>query len=99
MTINLSNMSAVELMELSRKAKKLADDLFKEQPSYELAVTNGIIDKSYNTPRWGLVADYRGEAVIEMADGRRWRAVGHPPQGNAHIVSRDGYISFTLMET
>ena len=92
--INLSGMSADALTKLAERASALAADLRKQQPSYELALEAGVEDRSYNTVREGLVNSYRGEAVVTMADGQRWRCVGHGPRGDASHISRDGYIEF-----
>ena len=92
--INLSGLSAVALQALAERAQTLAADLRKGEPSYELALENGVEDRSYNTVRYGLVGSYRGEAVVTMADGQRWRCVGRGPRGDASHISRDGYIEF-----
>ena len=76
--INLSGMSANALTKLAERASALAKDLRKEQPSYELALEAGVKDKSYLTVREGLVNSYSGEAVVTMADGRRWVAGESP---------------------
>lgn len=47
--INLSGMSADALAKLAERAQTLAADLRKEQPSYELALENGVEDRSYPT--------------------------------------------------
>lgn len=92
--INLSGLSADALTKLAERAQTLAADLRKEQPSYELAIEAGVKDKGYNTVRCGWVSSYSGEAVIEMANGKKWKAVGHGPRGDASWVSKDGYIEF-----
>ena len=96
--INLSGLSAVALQALAERAQALAADLRKQQPSYELALEAGVEDRSYNTVREGLVNSYRGEAVVTMADGQRWRCVGHGPRGDASHISRDGYIEFIPLD-
>ena len=86
--------SADALEEYSEKAAALAADLRKAEPSYDLALAAGVSNRSYHTVRWGMVSSYDGEAIIEMADGRRWKAVGHGPQGSAEHVSKQGWIEF-----
>ncbi len=91
---NLKGMSAVSLEALSKKAAALAVDLRESQPSYELALENGVEDCSYDTVRCGTVGKYRGTAEITMTDGSHWKAIGHSPKGTAEYVSKDGYIEF-----
>lgn len=90
----LRGLSANALDCLARRAALLAADLRQQQPSYELALLGGVCNASYATVKHGLVHWYRGEAVIEMADGTKWLAVGHGPEGTAEYVSKDGYIEF-----
>ena len=92
--MNFAGMSADALEKLARDASELATALRAAQPNYAVALANGIRDRSYSTVRWGRVADYSGEAIITMADGRRWRAVGHGPEGGAEMISRHGWIEF-----
>lgn len=92
--VNLSGMSAVQLDTLAAKAKSLAADLRKSQPTYDLALAAGVRDNSYGTVRWGRVASYSGEAVVTLEDGSRWRCVGRRPKGDAETVERQGYIEF-----
>lgn len=47
--INLSGMSADALTKLAERASALAKDLRKAEPSYELALENGVEDRSYPT--------------------------------------------------
>lgn len=96
--INLSGLSAVALQALAERASALAKDLRKGEPSYELALENGVEDRSYNTVRYGLVGSYRGEAVVTMANGRKWRCVGRGPRGDASHISAEGFIEFIPME-
>lgn len=96
--INLSGMSADALQALAERAQTLAADLRKEQPSYELALENGVEDRSYPTVANGYVSSFRGEAVVTMADGQRWRCVGRGPKGDASHISRDGYIEFIPLD-
>lgn len=90
--ISLAGMSADALEALSRRAAALAADLRKEEPSYALALEAGVRDVGYDTVRHGWVPSFSGEAVVTMADGRRWRCVGHGPRGTAEAVYRNGYI-------
>ncbi len=91
---DLTKMSASALKDLARRASVLAEDMKKSQPSYRMAIEAGVRDKSYNTPANGYVNSYAGEAVVEMADGSRWRCVGHRPKGSAFCVTRRGFIEF-----
>lgn len=92
--MNLSGLSKQELRKLSKKAASLADDLEKKEPSYELALENGIMDCGYNTTANGYVSSYGGEAEIIMDDGSKWKAIGHGPDGDAWSIYRQGYIEF-----
>ena len=96
--INLSGLSADALTKLAERASALAKDLRKAEPSYELALENGVEDRSYPTVANGYVSSFRGEAVVTMADGQRWRCVGHGPRGDASHISRDGYIEFIPLD-
>lgn len=96
--MELNGMSADALDMLAKRASKLAADLRAAQPSYALALEAGVTDCSYHTVRYGGVAAYRGEAIVTMADGRRWRAIGHGPQGGADYVSRGGRIEFVPLD-
>lgn len=93
----LKGISSTELRMLAKQAETLAEDLEKDQPTKELALISGIEDKSYNTTANGRVASYVGEAIIVMGNGRKWKAVGHRPTGNA-FYARDGYIEFIPMD-
>lgn len=97
--MNLKNMSSQELRELAKKANQLADDLKKEEPSYTLALENGIKDISYNTTANGYVSSYKGTATITMENGSTWKAIGHRPKGDAWSIYRQGYIEFTKIES
>lgn len=90
----LKNKSSEELNAISIKAKKLAKELKKEQPSYNLALQNGVKDHSYNTTANGMIESYSGSAIIVMSNGQKWEAIGHGPKGNAYYVDREGYIEF-----
>lgn len=50
--IDLRGLSADKLESYSKEAAKLALALRQQQPSYELALLNGVRDKSYHTVRW-----------------------------------------------
>jgi len=92
--MNLSRLSKQELRKLSKKSASLANDLENKEPSYILALNNGIQDKGYNTTANGFVSSYSGEAEIIMDDGRKWKAIGHAPTGDAWSIHRQGYIEF-----
>lgn len=96
--ISFKGMSADQLQAIAKKATELAADLKKKQPTYELAIAAGVRDKSYNTVRYGWISSYGGEAEVTMADGSRWRCVGHSPRGSAEWVSREGFIEFIPIE-
>lgn len=98
MTNILKGLSSVELQQLAKEATKLASDLQKEEPTYKLALLAGVEDHSYNTVRYGDVASYSGEAVVEMANGKKFKAVGHAPQGGADYITRRGYIEFIPLD-
>ena len=94
MDINFSEMSADALDALAQRASTLATDLRTKQPTYELALANGVQDMSYRTVRFGRIASYWGTANITMDDGSRWVAIGHRPTGGPGWVSREGWIEF-----
>lgn len=98
MNNELKNMSSDALLTLAAKATALAKDLKAVQPSYALALACGILDRSYDTVRWGVIPSFSGECDITMADGSRWRAIGHGPEGCADYVSRDGYVEFIPLD-
>lgn len=95
----LTKMSSAQLTHLSEMCQKLAQDLKKKEPSYELALLNGIQDKTYNTVRNGIIPSYGGETIIKMNDGTKWKAIGHRSSGTAHYVSRVGWIEFVLLSS
>lgn len=94
MEINLSGMSADALTKLAERASALAADLRKQQPSYELALEAGVKDTGYPTVANGYVNRYEGEALVEMANGKKWKCVGHRPKGSPSHISKQGYIEF-----
>lgn len=96
--INLSGMSAHSLMKLAKRAMLLADDLRKEQPTYDLAIEAGVKDKSYRTVRYGIVLSFGGEAIVEMENGKKWKCIGRGPKGDASHLSHDGFIEFIPMD-
>ena len=99
LTPEMMMLSATALRDLASALVQRAKDLEAEQPSVALALAAGVRDVSYGTVRWGTVADYRGEGIVTMADGRRWRCVGHGPAGSAEVISRRGYIEFIPLDT
>jgi hypothetical protein len=96
--VDLSKLSAKDLDELSIKAKRLAAHLRAEEPSYDLAIEAGIRNTGYSTVRWGWVSSYSGRVEITMDNGKRWRALGYGPRGNAETVSAQGGIKFEPIE-
>jgi len=94
LTTDIMSMSATALRDLASALVLRAKEMEGAQPTVELALAAGVRDVSYGTVRWGRVADYRGEAIVTMADGRRWRCVGHGPAGSAEVISRHGYVEF-----
>ena len=96
--VSLAGMSADALIRLSEQAAALAVDLRKVEPSEKLGVLAGVRDCGYQTVRNGWVNDFRGEGIVTMADGRRWKAVGVGPRGTASTISRDGGIEFIPLD-
>ena len=94
----LKGLSSDALRALAKEANKLAGELEGEQPTYQLALLNGVEDRSYNTVSWGWVSSYAGSATIVMDDGTKWVATGHRPQGSASWISKDGFIEFVKVE-
>jgi len=95
----MMQMSPTTLRDLAAQFVARAKQLEAEQPTYALALAAGVRDCSYGTVRWGTVADYRGEGVVTMADGRRWRCVGHGPTGSAEIIRKHGFIEMIPLDT
>jgi hypothetical protein len=93
----LKGKSSRELKRIAKAAIKLAEQLNKEKPSYDLAIANGCYDKSYGTTANGEIASYGGEAIVTMENGRRWRCVGHSSTGDAYY-GYDGYIEFIPLD-
>ena len=85
------------LRDIAVMAEKLAADLEKIEPTYELAMAAGIEDCGYDTVRHGWVSKYRGEAIVTMADGRKWKAVGYGPTGGPDWIGKQGGITFSLL--
>ena len=96
--ISLKGMSSEQLRALAKRATTLAHDLDQEKPSYTVALENGIEDETYPTPRDGMVSSYRGTVEITMPNGKKWKAVGHGPRGDAYSVYSHGYIEFIPIE-
>lgn len=96
---NFKGLSADQLQAIAKKATELAADLRKKEPTYELALAAGVRDTGYDTVRFGWVESYAGEAEVKMADGSRWRCVGHRPRGSAEWVSRGGFIEFIPIDS
>lgn len=90
----LSGLSAQDLTRLATMATELAVDLKAAQPTIALALAAGVRDCGYNTQSNGYIPMYRGQGEIKMADGSRWLAIGHDPEGNASWVSKDGWVEF-----
>jgi len=90
----LAGLSKEALRELAEKALKLAEDLEREEPSEALALANGVKDGSYNIWDGTRYAYYSGEAVIEMDNGKKWKAIGHGTVGDPYYVYKEGWIEF-----
>lgn len=93
----LKGRSSTELEEISKMAAQLSEDLKKVEPSYSLAILAGVEDASYNTTANGRISSYHGEAIVEMANGRKWRCIGHKSSGDAYYAY-DGFIEFIPIE-
>lgn len=91
--MNLSHLSADELIALSKKAKKLAEDLRKEEPSNALCMENGMENRGYQTVRNGWVNRYEGTVIVEMDNGTKWECTGVKAKGDGWDIYRDSYIS------
>lgn len=98
LTAEMMALSASALRDLAAALTTRAKDLEAQQPTLALALAAGVRDNSYETHRWGRVADYSGEGIVTMADGRRWRCIGHGPTGNAELISRRGYVEFIPLD-
>lgn len=93
----LKNKSPRQLEDIAASAIKLANDLEKEKPTYKLALANGCVDNGYNTTANGWVESYGGEAIVEMANGKKWKCVGRGWTGDAWYAY-DGYIEFIPLD-
>lgn len=90
--MEFTNKSAHELRAIANKALALAEELEKEQPTYALAIVYGIESLSRTYPS-GTVFSYSGTVEIEMANGTKWKAIGHKATGSGDLYD-DGYIEF-----
>ena len=88
-------MSVEGLRALAKLANRTADDLSKEIPSYELALAAGIEDRSYQSVRNGWIPSYGGQAEVTLANGKKFRCVGHRNHGgDAYTAHPNGFIEF-----
>lgn len=92
------NVSANHLSELGKALLKLSEKMLEEQPSKQEALAAGIEDRGYNTVRHGYVSSYRGIAIIQKEDGRKFRCIGHEPEGDAEVIMRNGFIEFVEID-
>lgn len=93
---DLRSLSSAELFRLSKKVEDLAKKIKKDQPTIEMALSAGIVDRSYKTVRHGWVSSYEGEAVIET-ENAKWHCKGTKPRGNASSIWEQGDIEFSLI--
>ena len=98
MNDEMKALSPTALRALAKILVERASALEAEQPSAALAIAAGVRDTSYGTVRYGTITSYSGEGIVKMADGRRWKCVGHGPSGNAEVVTRRGYIEYIPLE-
>ncbi len=94
----LNGLSSDSLRALASFANNLAGEKEGGQPTYQLALLNGIKECGYSTASWGWVRAYSGTATIVMSDGSKWVATGHGPQGSASRLSRNGFIEFVKVD-
>ncbi len=57
-----------------------------------LLLAQGVRDVSYSTVRYGGVANFRGQGVLEMPDGTFVRQTGYSTMGNAQVLERRGFL-------
>jgi len=69
-----------------------------QKPLFYQAVEAGVVDISYGTHRYGWIASYRGEAVVEMPNGGRWQCIGHRSTGTATSLKNHGFIEFVELD-
>jgi hypothetical protein len=93
----ISDSNSQALRDIASIALRLAEDLEKIEPSYTLAVAAGVRNKSYDTVCFGRIASFEGEAILTMADGRKWRCVGYGPVGGCDWIRSHGGITFSLL--
>jgi hypothetical protein len=61
-------------------------------PLRKQALENGVVDKSYDTVRYGRVNSYQGEAIVTDANGKQYKAIGHKVRGSAGDIYSYGSI-------
>ena len=83
------------LMELSKHAGALSKDLLEEYPTDLLALEGGITDEGYLTHKYGWVKSYKGEVIIVLDNGTKWRCKGVPSTGTGETLFKEGYIEFS----
>lgn len=93
-------MQELKIAEIEALAKKadLLEDLLEEKPTIALAILCGVRDISYVTVRYGKVYSYAGEAIVTMANGKRWLCVGKQSRGSSDWVHQFGYIQMIPLE-
>ncbi|MDP6586874.1 MAG: hypothetical protein QF535_19615, partial [Anaerolineales bacterium] len=89
----LMSLSSAELFRMAGKIERLAKQIQSDQPTIEMAVSAGVIDRSYHTVRHGTVSSYEGEAVIET-ENHTWYCKGTKPRGNASSIWQRGEVLF-----
>ena len=89
----LMNLSSAELLRLAGKIERLAKQIKSDQPTIEMAVSAGVIDRSSPTVRHGTVSSYEGEAIVETSN-HTWYCKGTKPKGNASSIWRQGEVLF-----
>jgi hypothetical protein len=83
------------ITEQIQRLSEVAEDLKKNRPTEALAVFFGVMDCSYQTKNNNLVKNYKGESIVQMDNGKKYRARAHPVAGDGDYINRKSWIEFT----
>lgn len=101
--ISIGDLDAEACTALAHRLSTRAAMLRWPRPCVTLALDAGVVDENGGRDPFGRITDqhvpsYVGEAIVTMADGSRWHAVGHraAQRGQTHVR---GSVEFTLLES
>lgn len=69
-------------------------DSYGDEPTERMAIAAGVETHHYRAGYGHTVASFSGTAVVTMADGRKYKAVGRSATGTPHEAF-NGYVEFT----